>query len=176
MKPLIDANINVLMQIRELVILCNDSVYNSVIAHTQSSIGKHIRHILDHYRAVMQGQAMKNIDYNYRDRGNDEETVPAKALVQIDLLTEWFLRYSIEDCALTVTSEVKLDSVHSSELPSNNKRELLYLINHSIHHVAYAALLGKLQGLTIPEHIGLAPCTASFERSLREIKNEKTMA
>ncbi|MFQ3231200.1 hypothetical protein [Reinekea sp.] len=176
MKPLIEANINVLIQIRELVNLCDDSVYNAVIAHSQSSIGKHIRHILDHYRAVMQGQALKNIDYNYRDRGSDVETMPAKSLTQIEILIEWLLRYSIEDNALTVTSEVKLDSVHSSVLPSNNKRELLYLINHSIHHIAYAALLGKLQGLTIPEHIGLAPCTASFERSLREHKNEKTMA
>ena len=52
------------------------------------------------------------------------------------------------------------------EIPSNYARELLYLINHAIHHVAIIKLILEHNGVSVPSYIGLAPGTASYLRVL----------
>lgn len=176
MKSLIETNIAVLMQIKQLVLLCDEPTYNAVIPQTQSSIGKHIRHILDHFRAVKFGQNKFEIDYNHRERGSAEETQSNAAIDQVDILIHWLRNYPLNNTSIQVISEIKLDSLYSHSFSSNIERELLYLINHSIHHLAYAVLLGKLQCLDVPHNIGVAPCTASYERQSKEFTNEQISA
>ena len=62
--------------------------------------------------------------------------------------------------------------IQSEKMTSNIGRELLYLINHSIHHMAYATLLARTHGIELPAGIGLAPGTASYERTLKETFDE----
>jgi ABC-type transport system involved in Fe-S cluster assembly fused permease/ATPase subunit len=112
------------------------------------------------------------IDYNIRSRNSLEETDREAAIEQIDRLSNWFLETEFNNQTVDVISEIQIFQTCSRTFCSTTEREFLYLINHSIHHMAYAALLGKLQGLTIPHHIGLAPSTATYERNIEGKKHE----
>ena len=167
MTALNRANIEVLVQLKELVTCCQ-SIYCRTHSSSVAAIGEHVRHVLDHYRAFQAGMLSDCIDYNYRTRNSIEETDPLIALKHIDALIEWLASGVLMPANIQVISEINLQYSQSETMLSTSTRELLYLVNHSIHHMAYAALLAKTNGLTVPAHIGLAPGTASYLRSTLE--------
>jgi len=104
------------------------------------------------------------VDYNLRTRNSTEETNVAAAKSNIDELIHWFNTPIALNQSIQVISEINLRESQSESMASNPERELLYLINHSIHHMAYASLLAASKGINVPRNIGLAPGTASYER------------
>jgi uncharacterized damage-inducible protein DinB len=165
MKLLSNANVEVLNQLKELISLC-ESIYVKSPDSQHAGIGQHVRHVLDHYRAFKLGVDDKCVDYNLRTRNSHEETDSLVAQHNIDELIIWLQSYSGDYLELTVISEISLREAKTESMNSNTERELLYLINHSIHHMAYASLLASSKGIELPRHIGLAPGTASYEREL----------
>ena len=161
MKPLCNANIEVLMQLKELVNCCAN-IYVSTA--TQPGIGDHVRHVLDHYRALRNGLPNGQIDYNFRTRNSPEQSNTNVALDNIDELIQWLGQLNYTQDNIQVISEISLQACQSEQMNSNVERELLYLINHSIHHMAYASLLAKMSKVPVPHYIGLAPGTATYER------------
>ena len=83
MKPLCNANIEVLNQLKELVQLSAD-IYVKKPNSKHAGIGEHVRHVLDHYRALKIGYENRQIDYNLRTRNCVEESQPFLALTNID--------------------------------------------------------------------------------------------
>jgi len=59
---------------------------------TQSSIGGHVRHSLDHFRFLVDAEE-KCVDYDTRNRGTTVETDPAVAAAEIDALCGLFCEY-----------------------------------------------------------------------------------
>lgn len=163
MKALCNANIDILNQLESLVSHTRE-IYVKKPGSRHAGIGQHVRHVLDHYRTFATGVQTGVVDYNLRQRQNPEETEPDSALATIERLKSFFDSDSVEDKTLTVVSEINLQVEQSTTLESTTERELLYLINHSIHHMAYASLLANTQGIALPRHIGLAPGTATYER------------
>lgn len=170
MKPLCNANIEVLQQLKKLVEL-SESIYLKAEDSDHAGIGQHVRHVLDHYRAFKNGVFQNCVDYNLRTRNSTEETNPAAAHEQIDMLIAWLANSDFEQRTINVISEISLVAKTSESMISNPQRELLYLINHSIHHMAYASLLAQARGIKIPRDIGLAPGTATYERDLKQAAN-----
>jgi len=50
-------------------------------------------------------------------------------------------------------------------LDTDLERELLYTLNHTVHHMAYVALLLQSNGEEVNATIGVAPATASHRRT-----------
>lgn len=167
MKALCDANIEVLEQLKDLIHHC-EPIYATDTPETPGGIGRHVRHVLDHYRAFRMGMKDRCIDYNLRTRHSLEETEPQAALQQVQLMIDWLTRGDIPAMPINVISEISLQISVNETMPSHSERELLYLINHSIHHMAYAALMARQQSLDIPPHIGLAPGTVSYQRQAKQ--------
>lgn len=164
MSPLCNANIEVLRQLEELVDCC-EHIYVQPPSNAVAGIGKHVRHVLDHYRALLNGLNDAHVDYNQRSRNSDEEHCTLTAKQQIQHIIDGLKTVSQMDQQITVISEISLTGQASEQMNSYVNRELLYLINHSIHHMAYATLVARSQGVELPKHIGLAPSTASHERT-----------
>ncbi len=171
MKSICNANIEVLRQLEELI-SCAEPCYVRQSDSAHAGIGEHVRHVLDHYRALQIGLPTQHVDYNFRTRQSLEETQPDVARKNIATLIGWLnqIEFSTE-INLTVVSEINLHHSESTKLSSNVERELLYLINHSIHHMAYASLLASTQGVSVPSHIGLAPGTATYQREIQKETN-----
>jgi len=65
---------------------------------------------------------------------------------------------------VVVISEIDCAQSIVQRFDSSVDREFLYLINHTLHHLAYVGLVLSHAGLALPPHVGVAPGTASFLR------------
>lgn len=166
MKQLLDATLEVLLQVEQLVKACNKHNYNQPSTHSSSGIGRHVRHILDHFIAVEKGLTEGKIDYNLKTRDSIVESEPTMALQSVEHFKRWLSGLlEFKDQPVAVESEISVSGMVSVEVQSMLSREFCYLINHTVHHVAYATLLGKQNGIRFSEDLGMAPNTASFLRT-----------
>ena len=62
------------------------------VPNFMSSAGSHIRHIVDHYSAIMAGIESDIIDYDVRTRGSQIEECPEIAVKKVSDISNWILR------------------------------------------------------------------------------------
>lgn len=129
--------------------------------HFPSSIGSHMRHIIDHFLALMNGYSSAHIDYNVRHRHNDVEQFPNKAIEKFEEISLWLDNLPEEslDKALTIRAEVDVSRTYSTTCLSTLERELVFASSHAIHHYALVRIICSMQNKTVPEFFGFAPAT-----------------
>lgn len=169
MISLRDAVAEALSQVVTLVEACNQDQYAEVFTHASSTVGQHVRHILDHFSAIHAELETQCIDYNVRQRHSAIETDKGKALDALGHWLAWLesLVFSDSDVErdVSVHSEVSVHREQSITVASTLAREWMYLINHTVHHLAYATLGARQLGVLLDARLGLAPSTASFLRA-----------
>ncbi|MTI11367.1 hypothetical protein [Curvivirga aplysinae] len=133
--------------------------------YVEVGIGRHIRHIADHLQAFILAVESGVLDYNLRRRGHSCEENVASAREMLEGLYINIQQIPFREQDLEVISEVDVSACQTSSFKSNISREILYLINHTIHHTAYISLLAKTRNVTLPASIVLAPATATFLRA-----------
>jgi len=137
-----------------------------------SSVGSHIRHIIDHYQSIISGLNSGLIDYDLRLRGSKVEESPQLAIEKFDEIETWMKSLSTD----TLTQNISL----STEVSTRNKevqivetsvaRELVFVGSHAVHHYAMIAQITFAQTTTANTSFGVAPATATF---LREKNNSQ---
>ena len=162
---LLNATINSLLQVSDIL----DEVENLPTDKAErfycgTNAGKHVRHILDHFLAFLSITDDGILNYNIRNRESALETDWNVAQTQLNDIINSFKSENIEERKLRVISEIDVSDTLNQEFKSNSFREILYLINHTLHHTAYISLLAKNCDIALPEHIGIAPSTASHLR------------
>ena len=129
-----------------------------------SNAGKHIRHVLDHLLTFIPSIESGVLDYNRRNRESTVETDWKAAQAQLDDILKTLETLPISEQPLKVISEIDFCEESDQHFTSNVPREVLYLVNHTVHHVAYIKLLAANHDIILPEHIGVAPATATYMR------------
>lgn len=142
-------------------------------AYEETGVGRHLRHVLDHFLALRRGLEEGLVDYNLHHRNNPVERKPARARAQLAGIRSWCEVLEMAECELAVVSEIDIRATPSECFRSNLPRELLYLINHSIHHAAHIRLLLSGMGIAMPAHIGLAPGTGTLLRRPQSAPREE---
>ncbi len=133
-----------------------------------ASIGEHTRHFIEFYQCLLEHITAegKIIDYARRRRDHALESDPEAAQRAIVALVER-IRALPDDtpCALACNE-------HFADGPpvfihSNLSRELLYNIEHTIHHMAIIkiALQALVPGMVLPPHFGVAPSTIQYREA-----------
>ncbi|MEO1036397.1 MAG: hypothetical protein AAFX44_12640 [Pseudomonadota bacterium] len=137
-----------------------------------TSIGAHVRHVLDHYDCLLHGLDRAEIDYACRSRDTRCESDVRFAAERIDdLVTDL--------TALRVPVSQTLAVRHEPGdpmLPANAStlgRELEFLHSHTAHHFALIAILLLRQGLQVPPDFGLARSTVRHRDSNREAESAR---
>ena len=173
---LIQANVEALTQGKGLLKQLTQEQFVCVCEpYVFSTIGEHIRHVLDMYRSLMvlDSNTLGNevlIDYDSRTRGNPVEKSREAALVAVEDVLAWVMRleqfHSQEkwDFRLSIKTEVCLESTATATIASNLARELVFVSSHAVHHFALIAVIAKLQDVDVPQSFGVAPATATFLR------------
>lgn len=141
--------------------------YSAVCApYVASSMGEHIRHVLDMFHALEKGAACQCVDYNFRRRGNAVEFERQKALDEFHYFIKLLPRLADRKIgsALRVKTEVLLTHTESIAVDSSFDRELIFVAGHAIHHFALIGVIAKLQNIELDAQIGVAPATASYLR------------
>lgn len=137
------------------------------------TIGKHIRHTLDHFRAVLEAANLRDcvIDYDHRQRAVPMETQPGEAIKAIREIRERLLSLNAEmlDAAVRVRVMVSGDGAEA-ELGSTLARELAFVSHHAVHHHAMLGAIAAEHGIVVDGEFGRAPSTVSYERSSKARK------
>lgn len=167
-SPVTAQAIAILDQCAELVARLPDATYRAdsrVLAG--GTVGKHLRHTLDHFRAAIEGGLGGSaIDYDHRSRNVPEETDRAAALGIIEALTGSLRRADAPMLARPVSIRVMLSADgHEVTLGSTLARELAFASHHAVHHQAMMKAIAAEHGVDCPCEFGKAPSTLNFERS-----------
>ena len=164
LSALRNAVIEALTQMSSLVVVAQKASNPTANVYADSGVGRHVRHVADHFRAFESGIVTGTIDYNERRRESELEQCANLGLAEIQEIREnlKFVQASFQ--TVSVESEISCIQRDSRLCESTFDRELMYLINHTIHHVAYASLLLQQFGLTPDASLGYAPATATFLR------------
>ena len=135
----------------------------------ENGVGRHFRHILDHYCGLLDAVDGR-IDYDSRRRDSNIESDKASAISiarnTIDGLQA--LAGSEPDAALYIcTRKNQSNPLTCTWTKSTLIRELMFLISHTVHHYAIIALLLRIQGFSTPRVFGIAPSTLAYEETLK---------
>lgn len=130
------------------------------------TIGKHIRHTLDHFRCAITTSCAEAIDYDHRRRGVEVETKRDAAIAEIETLRSLMNDLSEEQLCEEMTARVMICSDgETCDLTTTRAREIFFAMHHAIHHNAILKAIGLELGFECPDGFGTAPSTINFEHS-----------
>lgn len=126
----------------------------------QSSIGAHIRHIIEHYLCFFsQLPENQTINYDLRERDIQIETNIKYAQACLAQISEKLMSFSCDDQRELYVSDNHCDYLIRSSL----SRELMFLIGHSEHHSAMIAAMLRIYGYAVDNQFGVANATLTHE-------------
>ena len=131
-----------------------------------ASIGAHTRHFIEFYTCLLDQLNGEDpvVDYSGRRRDERIENDPAIAAQAIVQLSEQIRSLNLDQsCRLRCSEHVKNTE---SYVESNARRELLYNIEHTIHHLAIIkiGLAAIAPQIELPAHFGVAPSTIEYKQ------------
>ncbi len=130
-----------------------------------ASIGQHTRHFIEFFGCLLaQCKAGSAIDYDSRQRDLLIETQPAIAQAKIEAIQEALHDLPDQACCLQTTYEGAEPVVTNSSL----HREVLYNIEHTIHHFAIIRIGLRIcaPDLQLSEHFGVAASTIRYRQTV----------
>ncbi|MDQ3269589.1 MAG: DinB family protein [Pseudomonadota bacterium] len=160
---LVHENTRVLAQLAQLVgRLAPEPYQRSLGPQGQHAIGKHVRHIVNHYESFLSGitgdAGGTRVDYEHRLRDPVIESDPAAACLRLAglsaALERLSPRFAREALQLNHPTASKAIAIHSSA-----GRELVFLFSHTIHHMAIIGLLAEQLGVVAGSEFGVHPST-----------------
>ena len=143
-----------------------------------SSAGSHVRHIIDHYLALISGLNDNVIDYDKRERGSKVEFSPTLALDKLNEIADWIksLNNTQLNTLLTLKTEVSVTSQNVQTVRTSIARELIFAGSHAVHHYAIIAQISLAQTSASPQTFGLAPATATYLRENTQLSQATNKA
>ncbi len=134
-----------------------------------ASIGQHTRHFVEFYQCLLDQTMGEGRVVNYALRARDLriEEEPVFAADRIGQISSRLLQLDENfDCELVCDEHV--DEASGMTVPSNLERELIYNIEHTIHHLAIIkiGLNAVAPQITLPAHFGVAPSTIRHKQKI----------
>lgn len=124
-----------------------------------ATIGEHTRHIIELFQCLLAQYDSGTVNYELRQRDHVIQTDIPSARQAID---------QVLSAINKPNKTLELQHTHNGQrlsIRSNYHRELLYNLEHCIHHQALikVALL-QLTSLTVDEQFGVAPSTLEYRK------------
>lgn len=171
----LQSNIHFLNQGIELLSSVSDELYTKNNGpYNKSGIGRHFRHIIEHYFSLIDSKYIGLIDYDARERNlrleNDREFMISSLRQVVSSLQE--LSNTPEKLAQTVQirSNEGVGEDNSPLSESTIRRELQFLISHTVHHYALIGLILETLGFKPDESFGVAPSTLKYEQQKQAVE------
>lgn len=149
-----------LKEVSTVISQLNDKDYSQPLpVLNENSIGKHVRHILDMFECLIENSESGIINYDLRKRNPEIEFNKEFSLAEIKKIIENSEKLNLKK---EVLLQQKLYNEYS-EIISTVERELLYNVEHCIHHLAIIkiGIENSFDYVRIPENFGVAYSTIS---------------
>lgn len=142
-----------------------------------SSIGAHLRHILDHYDSLLDGLESGKVDYHSRDRDAETEKRPDRALQRIETIRTRLTGESDRpnDFKSDLSLRISADDPEAV-IPTTAERELFFGLSHTVHHYALIAMIARHNDYGVPDDFGVAPSTLAHRKSLSSQQSQQSQA
>lgn len=128
-----------------------------------ASIGQHVRHIIELYICLYNGYESGTVNYENRKR---DMLIESDKGVASELLQMICNNVEKPDKALLLESNYDEDAETSVIVPTNYNRELLYNLEHTVHHMALIRVgVNEVSAIQLPEGFGVATSTIKYRRS-----------
>lgn len=154
-------------QIKDLLSKIDSDTYTqSLPTFNGSSVGQHVRHIIDFYLCLIRGCEGETVDYDNRQRNPLIETDPRVAIEELKGIAEAVQKMNVHH-VLTVNSSFSTDEDEgNSQVPSSVGRELMYAYDHAIHHLAMVKIGMTLNfpEVEVDKNLGVAPSTIKYRK------------
>lgn len=156
----IDSLLNTLYKSKDLLVkLNNDSYCCKEVGPYYSSVGSHIRHILDFYNCIFKGLEARHVDLTLRERNQVIERDCNCAISEIDAIATKLK--SLNSVDFSILLNVEDDLGNGSVTIQYTLGALLAQANgHTIHHYAIIGyIMDRLDVVIEDENFGYNPTT-----------------
>lgn len=127
-----------------------------------ASIGQHVRHIIELFQCLEQGYQEGVVNYEKRKRDYRIETDKDFA---IELLSGIHSRLDRPNKELMLEAEDYDTEENVITIPSNYFREIVYNLEHTIHHMALIRVgVNELSQVKLPSEFGVAYSTIKYRQ------------
>ena len=155
-----NASINTIEEFKDILSQLSQEDYTkSCSVLSNATIGQHTRHLIELYQCLIQGYNTKEVCYDKRKRDTRTQEDINFAIQQLEQTQEDLEKPNKE---LKVSYELGENEVL---LESNYYREVMYNLEHAIHHYALIKVgLKVMTNIELPESFGVAPSTIQFRK------------
>jgi uncharacterized damage-inducible protein DinB len=135
-------------------------------ALSRATIGQHLRHTLEFFICFQQGYYRGVVDYDHRAHDRRMETDKQVAIETLESILD-FLSLLNEDRSLVLRVDYALENGTLREIPTNAARELVYNIEHTVHHMALMkiGIREVAPYISLPADFGVAVSTLRHSQS-----------
>jgi hypothetical protein len=163
MKPISEANIEILDQLKNVLVQFENCDYKKELKILKNiSIGQHTRHIIEFYQCLFLGYEIGKIDYDSRRRDLRIESDLDYAIENIENIN-CKLKANLHDSVIQLETSIGFGD--KAVVSTTLQRELTYLIEHTIHHLAILNIsISELYpSVVVPANFGVAFSTIQFQ-------------
>ena len=162
-----ETSVQLLQDLKTTIDQLNANQYKQPIEVLHNaSVGKHYRHIIEFFQCIESQFVTGKICYDLRKRQIELEENPKSAIKAIDQIIDW-IETVPADCYLQLEENHELEKEEVQEkINSSLIRELLFNIEHAIHHMAIIKIGLRIQSpeIELPHHFGVAPSTIRYHK------------
>lgn len=127
---------------------------------SNATIGQHTRHIIELYLCLINGYERAVVSYDKRERDQRIENDATFAIEQLE-----FIQIHLEKPNKDIQMCYELNG-EENLLVSNYFREVMYNLEHAIHHHALIKIgIEHFADMELPKSFGVAPSTLEYRKA-----------
>lgn len=128
-----------------------------------ATIGQHVRHIIELFICLEKGYPTGQVSYDKRARDRRIENDPGFAK---DLLFGIGHNLDKADKKLLLECSSDAQSDETIWIETNYYRELLYNLEHTVHHMALIRVgVNEISAVEVPQEFGVAAATIKYQKA-----------
>jgi hypothetical protein len=153
-----------LLQLQDVLENLTDRQYAAPVdLLSGATIGQHVRHIVEFFQELIHGYKDGTVNY---DRRNRNPILEVDRCLVIDLLSETALGVNRPDKDLLLVARLSSGESEPVIIRTNYYRELLYNIEHTVHHMALLRIaVNAVSTISLPPDFGVAASTIKFRQT-----------
>ncbi len=125
-----------------------------------ATIGQHVRHCIELFQCLLNGYDAGMVNYERRKRDLRIETDKDLAIQLLRSIAETL---GLADKTMLMEAGLGTDDVMM--VTTNYNRELVYNLEHTIHHMALVRVgILEMTDIVLPESFGVAPSTIQYRK------------
>jgi hypothetical protein len=159
---------NILDQVGKIIEQIDNTTFSKPSVNLNgATLGQHFRHAIEFFQCLEMGSANGQVCYDNRSHDINIETDKQAALEVIYALDAF-----IDSVQLAQPLSLEISYAKSGDdsvtLPTNMAREIVYNIEHLVHHMALVKIGIKelCPQIALPEDFGVAVSTIKYHNSL----------